>query len=239
MEKKKCTAIVLAAGQGKRMGTAIQKQFLEIEGKPVLYYALRCFEDSGIIDDIILVTGKDMISYCEREIIEKYGFRKVCKVTEGGRERYHSVYEGLKCCESADFVFIHDGARPFVNQEILERAWEAVQRYGACIAAVPSKDTVKLGDEDGFVAHTPARESVWLIQTPQVFSYLLIKEAYDKALCASCKGVTDDSMVVEQMTGHKVYLVEGAYENIKLTTPEDLQIAETFLQKSKKCGKLC
>lgn len=237
MGKKKCTGIILAAGQGKRMGTRVQKQFLELEGKPVLYHTLRCFEDSALIDDIILVTGSEQISYCEEEIVQKYHFCKVRRVTAGGAERYHSVYEGLHCCENTDYVFIHDGARPFVDEGILMRTWEAVQKYDACIAAVPSKDTVKMADETGFVQQTPQRSRVWMVQTPQVFSYELIMEAYEKALQTSCEGITDDAMVVERMTGHRVYLAEGSYENIKLTTPEDLQIAKAFLEKQQLIGR--
>ena len=121
--EEKCTAIVLAAGQGKRMGSKIQKQFLEIQGKPVLYYSLACFEASPLIEDIVLVTGEDCISYCQREIVEKYHLKKVKKIVAGGKERYDSVYAGLLACENSDYVFIHDGARPFIDATILERAF--------------------------------------------------------------------------------------------------------------------
>ena len=126
MEQDRCTAIVLAAGQGKRMHSKIQKQFLEIGEKPVLYYSLQCFQESPLIQDIILVTGEDMISYCEWEIVEKYGFTKVSKVTAGGKERYDSVYAGLLCCQDTDYVYIHDGARPFVTEAMVQRGYEAV-----------------------------------------------------------------------------------------------------------------
>ena len=125
--EEKCTAIVLAAGQGKRMGSKIQKQFLEIQGKPVLYYSLACFEASPLIQEIILVTGKDCIEYCRKEIVEKYNFKKVGKITAGGKERYDSVYAGLLACKDADYVLIHDGARPFIDTQILERAFQAVK----------------------------------------------------------------------------------------------------------------
>ena len=146
MEQGRCTAIVLAAGQGKRMHSKIQKQFLEIGGKPILYYSMECFQKSPLIQDIILVTGEDMISYCQSEIVEKYGFTKVCKVTAGGKERYDSVYAGLLCCQDTDYVYIHDGARPFVTEEMIQRGYEAVKRTNACIMGMPSKDTVKLAD---------------------------------------------------------------------------------------------
>ena len=121
MKQEKNTAIVLAAGQGKRMNSRIQKQFLEIDHRPVLYYSLECFQKSPLIQDIILVTGEEMISYCKKEIVERYNFTKVTKVIAGGKERYDSVYQGLLACEDCDYVFIHDGARPFVTEAMLER----------------------------------------------------------------------------------------------------------------------
>ena len=230
MEQGRCTAIVLAAGQGKRMHSKIQKQFLEIEGKPVLYYSLHCFQESPLIRDIILVTGEEMISYCEQEIVKKYGFSKVRKVTAGGKERYDSVYAGLLCCQDTDYVYIHDGARPFITEEMVQRGYEAVKRNNACVMGMPSKDTVKLADSSGYVKETPDRKIVWNIQTPQIFSYDLIRGAYESIRKKDMTGVTDDAMVVEQETGTKILLVEGSYQNIKITTPEDLAIAEAFLR---------
>ena len=227
------TAIVLAAGQGKRMHSKVQKQFLEIQGYPVLYYSLRCFQESPLIQDIILVTGEESISYCKEEIVQKYGFTKVSAVIPGGKERYHSVYEGLKAAGECELVFIHDGARPFVNQEMLQRLKEAVCTYGACVAAVPSKDTLKLADEALFAKETLKRSEVWNIQTPQVFAYPDILGAYEKMMQEdhTKMGITDDAMVLEKMEGQKVKLVEGSYYNIKITTPEDLDIAEIFVKK--------
>lgn len=230
MEQGRCTAIVLAAGQGKRMHSKIQKQFLEIGGKPVLYYSLHCFQESPLIRDIILVTGEEMISYCEQEIVKKYGFSKVRKVTAGGKERYYSVYAGLLCCQDTDYVYIHDGARPFITEEMVQRGYEAVKRNNACVMGMPSKDTVKLADSSGYVKETPDRKIVWNIQTPQIFSYDLIRGAYESIRKKDMTGVTDDAMVVEQETGTKILLVEGSYQNIKITTPEDLAIAEAFLR---------
>lgn len=230
MEQGRCTAIVLAAGQGKRMHSKIQKQFLEIGGKPILYYSMECFQKSPLIQDIILVTGEDMISYCKSEIVEKYGFTKVCKVTAGGKERYDSVYAGLLCCQDTDYVYIHDGARPFVTEEMIQRGYEAVKRTNACVMGMPSKDTVKLADPSGYIKETPDRKIVWNIQTPQIFSYDLIRGAYESIRKKDMSNVTDDAMVVEQETGTKILLVEGSYQNIKITTPEDLAVAEGFLR---------
>ena len=228
--KEKITAIVLAAGQGKRMHSKIQKQFLEIQGYPVLYYSLRCFQESPLIQDIILVTGEDALSYCKEEIVKKYGFTKVSNVIAGGKERYDSVYAGLCACKDCRYVLIHDGARPFITEEIIERGLEKVKETGACVVGMPSKDTIKLSDAEGYVKETPDRKCVWTIQTPQIFSYALIREAHDSIRTKDMSKITDDAMVIEQETGVKVALAEGSYQNIKITTPEDLYIAEAFLR---------
>lgn len=230
MQKAKCTAIVLAAGQGKRMGTKVQKQYLEIQGKPVLYYSLKAFEESELIDEIILVVGENQKEYCEKEIVSKYEISKVTKIVQGGAERYHSVWNGLQETD-AEYVFIHDGARPFVNEEILQRVYNQVLLHKACVVGMPVKDTIKIADAEGYADVTPERSSLWQIQTPQVFETSLIKEAYKKLMQSDTIQVTDDAMVVEQMLGDKVKLVLGSYENIKITTPEDLKIAEIFVEK--------
>lgn len=230
MQNAKCTAIVLAAGQGKRMGTNIQKQYLELDGKPILYYSLYAFEKSNLIDEIILVVGENQIEYCRKEIISKYQFTKVKHVIQGGAERYISVWNGLRKVGEG-YVFIHDGARPFIDEEILTRAYESVQEYKACVVGMPTKDTIKIADKDGFVLDTPDRRDLWIVQTPQVFETALVKEAYGKLMRHAETNVTDDAMVVEQMLGGKVKLVEGSYRNIKITTPEDLQVANLFVKK--------
>lgn len=221
-------AIVLAAGKGKRMNNKVQKQYLLIHGKPVLFYSLYIFEECPFIDEIILVTGKGEEVYCQREIVELYGFKKVRKIVAGGKERYHSVYEGIKAAEACKYLYIHDGARPFLTQEILERGKRAVEQYGSCVVGMPVKDTIKVIDEKKFAVQTPPREKLWMIQTPQIFQYDLIKEAYEKLMQSEQIGITDDAMVVERIMGEKVKLVEGSYQNIKITTPEDLRIAELF-----------
>lgn len=241
-EKKDCTAIVLSAGQGKRMGTSVQKQYIELQGKPIIYYTLSVFQKSEIIDDIILVVGKDQLKYVQEEIVRKYHFTKVKTVVEGGHERYASVWQGLKAREydkyyeniQDGYVFIHDGARPFVDEEMLERAYDTVRKYKACVVGVPSKDTIKLINEEQFAVTTPEREYVWAVQTPQVFEKTLIFEAYARLMEEECVHVTDDAMVVEQMMRLPVKLFEGSYENIKITTPEDLDIARIFLSKKLK-----
>ena len=223
MERKySCTAIVLAAGQGRRMGTDLPKQFLPLCGKPVLWYSLNCFQNSDLTDRIILVCGKEWIGYCEEEIVRKYGLSKVKTITEGGENRYDSVYNGLKACADTEFVMIHDGARPFITDGILRRGLLGAEKTGACVIGMPSKDTVKIADQDGFIKETPQRSSVWIIQTPQVFRYSLIREAYGQIMKSGTVNVTDDAMVVEQTLGTKIALAEGSYENLKVTTPDDL-----------------
>ncbi len=230
MEKQYCTAIVLAAGSGKRMGTKVHKQYLLMGGKPVLYYSLKAFEDSDLIDEIILVTGSGEEAYCREQIIEKYGISKVKKIVSGGAERYDSVWSGLQETKEDGYVFIHDGARPFVDEVIIRRGYECVSADRACVAGMPAKDTVKIADENGFVADTPDRSRVWIVQTPQVFETGLVKEAYRLLMESEHPSVTDDAMVVEQMLHFPIKLFKGSYENIKITTPEDLEIAEVFLK---------
>lgn len=230
--KEHCTAIVLAAGQGRRMGSQVQKQYLELEGKPLLYYSLRAFEVSDIIDDIILVAGKGQEEYVRTEIAEKYHITKVQKIVSGGRERYDSVWQGLKAAETEKtkgYIFIHDGARPFVDEEIIKRGYETVLKYRACASGMPCKDTIKLVDDKQFAKETPERKYVWLVQTPQVFEKPLIIEAYSRLMREENIQVTDDAMVVEQMLKLPVKLFEGAYKNIKITTPEDMETARGFL----------
>ena len=228
---EKVTAIVLAAGAGKRMHSAVRKQYMLLCGKPVLYYSLRAFQDCPFIDDIILVTGQEEIDYCQEQFVEQYGFTKVRAVVAGGKERYHSVYEGLKACQDTAYVFIHDGARPLVDQATLERACAAVRECDACVVGMPSKDTIKIADENGNISSTPNRALVWTVQTPQVFSYPLVRKAYDMQMQQENALITDDAMVVENMLGVKIRLVEGSYENLKITTPEDIPVAEAILEK--------
>ena len=171
------TAIILAAGHGRRMGGSTPKQFLEIGGVPVIVRSLSVFDQSPEIDEILLVTSHEYVNYCCDRIVSGYGLRKVRAVILGGRERYDSVYNALLACSNSDYVMIHDGARPFITEDVIRRVDAAVRRYGAAAAGVPSKDTIKLIDEDGFAAATPPRDRVWQIQTPQAFTYDLISPA--------------------------------------------------------------
>lgn len=243
MGKKRCTAIVLAAGSGSRMKSDLAKQYMLLRGRPLLWYALQAVEESDVIDDCILVTGAEDISYVREKIVEQYGFRKVDTIVAGGRERYDSVYQALKVIRAGDmrvpnrdgYLFIHDGARPFLTEEILRRNYEAVERFRACVTGMPVKDTIKIADGSGYAAQTPDRNLVWQIQTPQVFESALIIEAYERLMREKDRPeaegirITDDAMVVETFLDLPVKLVRGSYENIKITTPEDLLTAEAFL----------
>lgn len=224
----KITAIVLAAGSGSRMKSKTKKQFMEIKGKPVIWYSLFEFEKSRV-DEIILVTGKE-----NKEIVEKYNLKKIKNVVAGGSERYESVYNGLKEV-TGNIVLIHDGARPLINNEIIERSIEGTIKSDACVVGVPVKDTIKRANKEGYIIDTPNRSELWITQTPQSFKTDLVKMAYKKMKEELEKGnttlnITDDAMVVEEFTTNQVRFVQGDYKNIKVTTPEDIDIAELFIE---------
>ncbi len=241
---KKCTAVVLAAGTGSRMGGAVAKQYMLLAGKPILWYSLNAVEQSAILDECILMVGAGDVAYVRQEIVQKYGFSKVSAVAAGGAERYLTVGKALQVirerfADAADeegYLFIHDGARPFLTEDMIERLAVGVEVYHACVAAMPSKDTVKIADTDGFATQTPDRRTVWNVQTPQVFELPLIAEAYERleaqgtGLQEQGIAITDDAGVVEHFTDYRIRLVEGAYTNLKITTPEDLIVAEALLK---------
>ena len=234
----KCTAVMLAAGMGQRMGGEIKKQFLMLGGMPIFLHSIRTMQESPIITDIVVVVHKDDVDVV-RGLLDQYGCaEKVRRVAVGGKERVHSVARGLESIDwPCDYVFIHDCARPFLDQPTLERLFDTVQITKACVAGMPSKDTVKIVDENCDVETTPNRASVWIVQTPQVFELDLIRNAYRKALaqedCLASRGITltDDAMVVELSGECRVRMVMATYRNIKITTPEDLVIGDAFLGK--------
>ncbi len=220
-------AIIVAAGQGSRVGGILPKQFQLVGGKPVLSYTLQKFEDCSRIQGVILVTASEWVTYTAQEIVEPFDFKKVIKIVAGGEQRQDSVFAGLMALEDPpDFIAIHDAVRPFVSVKKIEAAIDACKEYGAVILAVPPKDTIKT-ERGGFVDQTPDRSFLWSVQTPQVFKYDLIMKAYKKAFE---DGVyhTDDSALVERI-GKKVKIVEGEHDNIKITVPMDLKWAEIKL----------
>lgn len=227
----KTSVIILAAGKGKRMGANKNKQFIEIMNKPILYYTIKAFENNDSIDEIVLVASKEEISYCKAQIVEKYSFKKVRKIIEGGKERQNSVLNGLKSMDNTDIVLIHDGARPFVSDDIINNCVKYANIYGATACGVLPKDTIKVRDDSSFSLSTPKRENLFAVQTPQGFKYDLILQCH-KNVENDNKIVTDDTMVVESY-GNKVYLYDGSYNNIKITTPEDLIMAEKLINNLK------
>lgn len=238
MKQTKTGAVILAGGQGRRMRSRVQKQYMELDGRPLITYTLQAFEESPV-DVVTLVVGCGEIEFAREEIVAPYGFSKVQFVVEGGKERYDSVYAGLLSLQECDYVLIHDGARPLVTPELITRAVKGARRHEACVVGMPVKDTIKISDEKGYACVTPDRSCLWQIQTPQAFSYPLVRDAYDRIMGQRelLEGITDDAMVVESQTDQKVKLIEGSYENMKVTTPEDLLIAGAFLQMRKKLKK--
>lgn len=220
------SAIVLAGGRGKRMQSNLSKQFIEIKGKPVLVYTLEKFINNSKIDEIVLVLPEDEIEYCKSQVLNKYNL-KVDKIVIGGKERQDSVYNGLKALSNPDIVLIHDGARPFISERIIEDGIRYTIEYGAAAPGVMPKDTIKIKNENNIAIDTPDRNNLVAIQTPQCFKYNEILECHKKVKEDKII-VTDDTMVVEKF-GYNVYLYDGEYTNIKITTPEDLILAERLV----------
>ncbi len=224
------SAIVLAAGKGSRMKSDTAKQFMEVDGKPLLYYSLKVF-DASVVDEIILVTRGSDIDYVRTEIVERYGFQKVRRIVAGGKERFNSVSKGLKACDKRNkIIMIHDAARPFVTNRMILDSISGARRYKACTVAVPVKDTIKVVNADGFGVETPDRSTLYQIQTPQTFDRGVIEEAYERLRISGDTDITDDTMIVERYLDIQSKMIEGSYENIKVTTPEDIKLAESYLR---------
>lgn len=227
-------AIIVAAGQGRRAGGKIPKQFQVIEKKPILVRAIEPFEKAEFINEIILIVADDYVEYTTENIVKKYKLKKVKKILPGGLERFNSVQIGLSAIKKASYVFIHDGARPFLRDDTLEAVYKDVKKARASVLGVPVKYTIKLADEEHLVENTIDRAKLWEIQTPQVFEFELIKDAYKQAQMYHVEGLTDDAMVVERMTNTPVHILEGDYSNIKITTKVDLKIGKVYLKENKK-----
>ncbi|MGD6874448.1 2-C-methyl-D-erythritol 4-phosphate cytidylyltransferase [Sutcliffiella horikoshii] len=220
--------IVLAAGQGKRMKAGKNKQFIELEGKPVIIHTLSVFEaDPWCIEIKLVINEKEKDIF--KELLHQYPVQKIKEMVIGGEERQDSVYNGLTSLQSAEIVLVHDGARPFISQEVIHHLVKKAAKEGAAIVGVPVKDTIKRVSKAGVVEQTVERSSLWSIQTPQAFRYAILKEAHDKAKAENYLG-TDEASLVERIHV-PVHIVEGEYENFKLTTPEDIILAKAFLQK--------
>lgn len=225
----KVCAIVAAAGRGKRLGTQIPKPFVMLNNYPIIYYSLNVLSESEVIDYILVIVAKDRVVYCQQEVVEKYKFSKIYNVIEGGEHRQDSIYNGLKkVLPDTDLILIHDGARPFVTHQLIERTIAEAKEIGAAIVGVPPVDTIKSINDEQWVGETLDRDKLVMIQTPQVFRYTLLKDAYEKAYQENFYA-TDDALLVKRIGG-KIKLVDGDYENIKITVPYDLLVAEAILK---------
>ena len=226
---EKIAVVIVAGGSGKRMGTTVKKQFIQLRDKEVLAHTIEAFNEVDEISEIIVVVGQEDVEKVREEIVARYQLNKVSKIVVGGKERQDSVYNGLVATsDEIEYVMIHDGARPFISKAVIQRASEKTKQCKATIVAVPVKDTIKVIDiETETVEHTPKREKLWAVQTPQSFDKKLLLAAYENAHQKGLQ-VTDDSMIVEAY-GKKVHIVLGEYTNIKITTPEDLVIGESIL----------
>ena len=220
--------VIVAAGTGSRMNMGINKQFIELEGKEIIAYTIEKFYNNSNIEDIVVVVKEDESEFFKKEILDKYNFKNV-KIAYGGKERQDSVYNGLKLLdEKCDVVLIHDGARPFVSDKIIDKSIEEAKEHKAIVVGVPVKDTIKVIDNDKNIVDTPNRNVLWAVQTPQTFDYNILIDAYKDAFKNKFYG-TDDAMLVERI-GYKVKMLEGSYNNIKITTQEDLNIGSQILR---------
>jgi len=225
----KVEALIVSAGKGHRFMEGKKKQFHLLAEKPILAHTLEQFETCPLIHSVLLVVGQEDMDYCLGEIIEKYHYKKISQIVPGGKRRQDSAKNGIESLSrDAEIVVIHDGVRPFVTKEMIEESIRSAIRFGAVVLAMPVKETIKMVQPDGTVLKTLDRESLWQIQTPQAFRVNLIKEAYQKATEDGFVG-TDDASFVERL-GVKVHILLGSYTNIKITTPEDLILANLFMK---------
>lgn len=227
MNSKICV-LIPAAGEGSRLESAVKKPYLTLAQKPILARTIQQFEQNTAVDEIFVIVNEADVEICNTTVLEPYAFQKVRGLVAGGATRQLSVYKGIRALPAdTDFVIVHDGVRPFITDKTIFACLDAAAEWGAAVAAVPAKETIKIANAEGFIVETPNRERLWTVQTPQVFRKSLLAEAHqtaeEKQLTA-----TDDAVLVEQL-GYPVKLVKGSYANLKITTPEDLRIAEAFL----------
>jgi 2-C-methyl-D-erythritol 4-phosphate cytidylyltransferase len=233
-------AIVLAGGSGKRFGGDVPKQYRELCGKPVIAWSLLAFQKS-CIDAVILVCGEKDIDHCRKEIVEKYGITKCRAVVSGGKNRYNSVFNGLKAAsdmatepEEQRFCMIHDGARCCIDTETINSAAEYVTSKGSCVVGIPVTDTIQIVNAEGNICMTPERSFTWAAQTPQCFSLSNALSSYKTAVENDDETVTDDASAVRKYGEGSIYMLKGKKENIKITTEDDLKTAEEILRKRNK-----
>lgn len=227
MNRKICT-LIPAAGKGCRMAHPVKKPYLTLAQKPVLAHTIQRFEENSAVDEIFVIVNEADFTACRTNVLAPYAFQKVHGLVAGGATRQMSVYNGMRALSAdVDFVIVHDGVRPFVTDETIFACLAAADEWGAAVAAVPVKETIKVANKAGFIAETPVRDRLWTVQTPQVFRKSLLEAAHQTA--QACQLIaTDDAALVEQL-GATVKLVKGTYTNLKITTPVDLQVAEALL----------
>ena len=219
--------IIVAAGSGSRMNTNINKQFIKLNDKEIIAHTIEKFYNNKNINDIVIVIKEDEAKFFKKEILDKYRFKNI-KIAYGGKERQDSVYSGIKLLDkNCKYVLIHDGARPFVDEDIINRSLDEVKVFKSIIVGVPVKDTIKVVNNNNSVVDTPNRSTLWSVQTPQTFDYNIIKRAYEDAFDNNFYG-TDDAMLVERI-GYTIKMIYGSYNNIKVTTPEDIIIGTQII----------
>ena len=224
----KVSVIIPAAGQGTRMGLSTPKQYLSLNGQPILHHTLMAFEASGLVDSVTLVVPKNDLNPAQK----KWNYKIVKNIVQGGKERQDSVYNGFKALDSdTDIVIVHDGVRPFVTADMIGRSIEAAKKFGAAIVAIPVSDTIKQVDSKDFVTRTVDRNGLWRVQTPQTFQYAILGEAFQKAAADSYYG-TDEGSLLEH-AGKKLKIIMGSELNIKITRQEDLILGEGILNSGK------
>lgn len=219
--------VIVAAGSGSRMNMGINKQFIKLRDKEIIAYTIEKFYNHNNIDEIVVVIKEEEAEFFKSEILNKYNFENI-KLTFGGKERQDSVYNGLKMLGNCDIVLIHDGARPFISEKLIDNCIKEAKKYNAVVVGVPVKDTIKVINEENDIVDTPDRSKLWAVQTPQTFNYDILINSYEDAFKNDFYG-TDDAMLVERI-GYKVKMIEGSYNNIKITTREDLNMGIQILK---------
>lgn len=232
MANVKAAVIITAGGVGKRFdgqgGNKLLKQFIPLSGKPIISYSIQSFESSELVSEIIVVVPENQVEYTQTEIVDKYNFQKLLRVVSGGDERQNSVEKGIQSITSdPDVIVVHDGVRPFASPGLIEEVIKEASKTGGAIAAIPATDTIKKSAPKQFIESTLPREQIWFAQTPQAFKSDIIKEAFKKAKEDRYLG-TDEAELVERL-GKEVKLVLGSKYNIKITTPEDIEIGERII----------
>lgn len=224
------SAIIVAAGKGERMGTAQRKQYMDLSGTPILIHSLKPFDQCPLIDQIIVVIPNGEIEFCQKQIVDPADLKTPTLLVPGGKRRQDSVFNGINAVKDNEgIVLIHDGARPLISTEMIEACIQGAHKWGACIPAIAPVDTPKQVDSEGRIVQTISRDSLRFAQTPQAFQLPIIQKAHRQSIDNGWVA-TDDASLVELM-GQEVHIIEGQRENLKITTPEDLLLAEIFLKK--------